>query len=188
VPRARHTRRSGAPHVLRASVNERLAARQTRSGAASSSVHSAPSCRLSGAAVERIVQAFSMRWYGAAELEHLLSRAGFGVLLCVVISRAARCGMRRRRSSSWPRGRTDRSAIASSLPHQSERTWHGDGKRGRLEDVQSRPQISWPSLSDLLEGRGKDAALRREEDVIEEDEVGSRVARRDRRLRLIHSR
>ncbi len=30
-------------------------------------------------AVERIVQAFTMRWYGAAELEHLLARSGFRV-------------------------------------------------------------------------------------------------------------
>jgi SAM-dependent methyltransferase len=31
----------------------------------------------SGEAVERIVQAFEMRWYGPAELEHLLARTGF---------------------------------------------------------------------------------------------------------------
>lgn len=30
-----------------------------------------------GTTVERVVQAFPMRWYGAAELEHLLVRAGF---------------------------------------------------------------------------------------------------------------
>src|SRR2546422_1167835 len=29
-----------------------------------------------GTAVERVVQAFAMRWYGPAELEHLLARAG----------------------------------------------------------------------------------------------------------------
>jgi hypothetical protein len=32
-----------------------------------------------GDSVERIVQAFEMRWYMAAELEHLLARAGFHV-------------------------------------------------------------------------------------------------------------
>lgn len=32
-----------------------------------------------GTAVERVVQAFPMRWYGPAELEHLLVRAGFQV-------------------------------------------------------------------------------------------------------------
>jgi SAM-dependent methyltransferase len=33
-----------------------------------------------GPEVERIVQAFEMRWYGPAELEHLLARAGYDVL------------------------------------------------------------------------------------------------------------
>lgn len=33
----------------------------------------------SGTEVERIVQAFAMRWYGVAELEHLLARTGFRV-------------------------------------------------------------------------------------------------------------
>jgi SAM-dependent methyltransferase len=32
-----------------------------------------------GATVERLVQSFAMRWYGAAELAHLLARAGFRV-------------------------------------------------------------------------------------------------------------
>lgn len=33
----------------------------------------------SGSSVERIVQAFPMRWYTPAELEHLLERAGFSI-------------------------------------------------------------------------------------------------------------
>jgi len=34
-------------------------------------------CVRDGSGTHRIVQAFTMRWYGAAELEHLLARAGF---------------------------------------------------------------------------------------------------------------
>ena len=33
----------------------------------------------SGESTERVVQAFQMRWYQKAELEHLLARAGFAI-------------------------------------------------------------------------------------------------------------